>query len=57
MHLNNEYFQNQLSEASNYNDSVNNIEFNTNRIRKILKNINVHKAVGPDEIHGKVLKL
>ena len=57
MHLNNEYFQNQLSEASDYNDSVNNIEFNTNRIRKILKNINVHKAVGPDEIHGKVLKL
>ena len=59
----NEYFQHQFSEASNYNididfsnDSDNTIGFGTSRIRKILKNINVHKAVGPDGIHGKILK-
>ena len=59
----NEYFEDQFSEASNYdididysNDSDNDIEFSTTRIRKILKNINVNKAPGPDGIHGKVLK-
>ena len=59
----NEFFQDQFSEASCYdidvdfsNDSINNIDFSTNRIRKILRNINVNKAVGPDGIHGKVLK-
>lgn len=59
----NEYFEDQFSEASNYdieidysNDSENDIEFSTSRIRKILKNINVNKAPGPDGIHGKVLK-
>ena len=43
----NEYFEEQFSEASKCdidigfsNDSVNDIEFNTSRIRKILKNIN-----------------
>ena len=59
----NEYFEEQFSEASKYdididfsNDSVNDIAFNTSRIRKILKNINVNKSPGPDGIHGKVLK-
>ena len=59
----NEYFEAQFSEPSNYdidtdysNDSENDIEFSTNKIRMILKNINVNKAPGPDGIHGKVLK-
>ena len=59
----NGYFEEQFSGASNYdieldysNDSVNDIEFSTSRIRKILKNINVHKSSGPDGIHGKVKK-
>ena len=61
----NEYFEDQFSGPSNYdieleidysNDSDNDIDFSTTRIRKILKNINVNKAPGPDGIHGKVLK-
>ena len=38
------------------NDSVNDIEFSTSRIRKILKDVNVNKAAGPDGIHSKILK-
>ena len=59
----NEYFEGQFSDPSNYdidfdysNDSVNDIEFSTSRIRKILNDIDVNKAAGPDGIHGKVLK-
>ena len=59
----NEYFHTQFSETSQYNididfrnDNENDIEFTPSRIRKILKDINVHKACGPDGIHGKVLK-
>jgi len=64
----NEYFEEQFSDESNYdvdnwhwlykytNDSVNDIEFSTSRIRKILKDIDVNKSAGPDGIHGKVLK-
>ena len=59
----NEYFAEQFSEARNYdididysNDSVNDIEFSTSRIRKILKDVNVNKAAGPDGIHCKILK-
>ncbi|MCP4458099.1 MAG: hypothetical protein GY816_08775 [Cytophagales bacterium] len=59
----NEYFQDQFSEASSYNididysnDTVNDIDFSTSKIRKILKDVNVNKSVGPDGIHGKVLK-
>ena len=55
--------QEQFSEASNYNvdidysnDMVNDIDFSTSRIRKILKDVNVNKSAGPDGIHGKVLK-
>ena len=35
---------------------VNDIDFSTSRIRKILKDVNVNKSAGPDGIHGKVLK-
>ena len=59
----NNFFAEQFSEASNYsididysNDSNNDIEFSVSRVRNILKNINVNKAVGPDGIHGKILK-
>ena len=59
----NDFFEDQFSDESNYdididfsNDSVNDIDFSMNKIRKILKTINVNKAVGPDGIHGKVLK-
>ena len=59
----NEYFEGQFSDASSYdinidysNDSVNDIDFSISRIRKILKDINVNKAAGPDRINGKVLK-
>ena len=59
----NEFFEEQFSDASNYdididfsNDTVNNIKFSTSRIRTILKNINVNKSPGPDGIHGQVLK-
>ena len=59
----NEYFEEQFSEASNYdididfsNDEINDIDFSTKRVRKLLQNINVHKSPGPDGIHGKVLK-
>ena len=59
----NEFFAAQFSQESDYdvdidysNDSVNDIEFSTSRVRKILKNVNVNKAAGPDGIHGKILK-
>ena len=59
----NDYFEEQFSEASNYdvdidnyNDSENNIEFNFSRVLKLLKDINVNKSAGPDGISGKVLK-
>lgn len=59
----NEFFVNQFSDASKYdididfnNDSNNDIDFNFRRIRKLLKNINVNKSAGPDEIPGRVLK-
>ena len=59
----NEYFEEQFSEASQYNidldysnDSVNDIDFNSGRVSKILRDINVNKAAGPDGINGKVLK-
>ena len=59
----NQFFEEQFSECSEYNvdidfrnDEINDIEFSMRRIRKILQNINVNKAPGPDGIHGKVLK-
>ena len=59
----NDYFEEQFSEASNYdididfsNDAINDIDFSPSIVRKLLKNINVNKSTGPDDIHGKVLK-
>ncbi len=59
----NEYFEDQFSDISKYdvdidysNDIINNIDFSTGRVRKLLKDVNVNKSVGPDGIHGKVLK-
>ena len=59
----NEFFADQFSDASNYdidinfnNDRDNDIDFNFRRVRALLSKVNVNKAVGPDGIHGKVLK-
>ena len=57
----NEYFQAQFSQPSKYdininfsNDAENDILFTPSKIRKIMKDINLNKACGPDGIHGKV---
>ena len=57
------YFENQFSEKSQYNISV---DFTNDRsmtfsigiaeVRHLLKNINSNKSPGPDGIHGKILK-
>jgi hypothetical protein len=59
----NEYFEEQFSDASDYDvdidysdDYVNDIDFSVGRVRKLLKDINVNKSAGPDGINGKVLK-
>ncbi|KAL5262702.1 hypothetical protein ACHWQZ_G008188 [Mnemiopsis leidyi] len=59
----NDFFFEQFSTASSYdididysNDWQFDIEFDQERIRKILSNINPNKAYGPDGIHGKLLK-
>ena len=59
----NEFFFEQFSEESIYdididysNDWRFDIEFDHQRVRKILSNINSNKAYGPDGIHGKLLK-
>ena len=59
----NEYFFDQFTEASGYNVSINwdncdsfDIEFNEERILKLLKGINTNKTPGPDLLHGKFLK-
>ena len=59
----NEFFADQFSDTSRYdididfsNDAVNDIDFNFRRIRTLLNKINVSKAIGPDGIHGMVLK-
>ena len=59
----NGFFFDQFSEASSYDidicfQSDNNfdIDFNTERIRDILRNIDCNKAQGPDNIHGVILK-
>ena len=57
------YFYEQFSGPSNYNthiswpnDQTFDIDFNRNRVRKILSSVNSNKASGPDGIHGKILK-
>ena len=59
----NEYFCDQFFENSEYdididytNDSQFNIDFDFRKIRKILQVINPNKAVGPDGVHGSILK-
>ena len=59
----NEYFCNQFSEPSSYDiniDSSRDINFGLNisveKVRRLLQNLNVNKAQGPDGIHPKILK-
>ncbi len=60
----NSFFYQQFSEQSNYdtpveidpNDNQFNIDFDCQRVFSILSKLNASKAVGPDKIHGKVLK-
>ena len=59
----NEFFSDQFSDSSDYNidinfdnDDNNNIDFNFRQVRSLLNKVNVNKAVGPDGIHGKILK-
>ncbi|NQZ52153.1 MAG: hypothetical protein HRT95_18855, partial [Moritella sp.] len=59
----NEYFYKQFSDSSSYdinidytNDPLNNFNIEHTRVRKLLQKLNSNKAVGPDKIHGKVLK-
>ena len=59
----NKFFFDQFSESSNYDidicfQSDNNfdINFNTDKVRDILRNIDYNKAQGPDNIHGVILE-
>ena len=59
----NSFFFDQFSEASSYDidicfQSDNNfdIDFNTEKVRDILRNIDCNKAQGPDNINGVILK-
>ena len=59
----NSYFYEQFSGPSNYsthiswsNDQTFDIDFNRNRVQKLLSNVNSNKTSGPDGIHGKFLK-
>ena len=59
----NKFFFDQFSEGSNYDidtcfhsDNNFDIDFNTDKIRDILRNIDCNKAQGPDNIHGVILK-
>ena len=59
----NKFFFDQFSEGSNYDidicfQSDNNfdIDFNTDKVRDILRNIDCNKAQGPDNLNGVILK-
>ena len=59
----NKFFFDQFSEGSSYDtdicfqaDNDFDIDFNTIKIRDILRNIDCNKAQGPDNIHGVILK-
>ena len=58
----NDYFYNQFTLPSyyntpvNFNDELDDIEFCENNIKQHLSQINVNKAMGPDKIHGMMLK-
>ena len=60
----NEYFYKQFSEKSTYNihidfrkDQFENFNFSLTTVLSELRNIDANKAVGPDGIHGTVLKM
>ena len=60
----NKFFFDQFSEASSYSIDIDNnhsddfnIDFNHSRVYDIMRNINTNKAMGPDKIHGLVLKI
>ena len=59
----NKFFCDQFSDRSEYNididyssDCLYNIQFSPSKIRDLLKKINSNKAMGPDGIHGNILK-
>ena len=59
----NRFFFDQFSEGSSYDIDIHfqtdndfDIDFNTIKIRDILRNIDCNKAQGPDNIHGVILK-
>lgn len=59
----NEFFCDQFSDVSNYNINIDfsndndyDISFDHNKIGHLLKQMNAHKAQGPDGIHGHILK-
>ena len=59
----NTFFYKQFSDASTYDVNIDSshseeyrIDFNVSRVQTLLKNINSNKAMGPDKIHGRVLK-
>ena len=60
----NSFFYNQFSDASIYDIDIDDtqspnfvIDFNHSRVFEILRNLNSSKAMGPDKINGRVLKL
>ncbi|MCP4460940.1 MAG: reverse transcriptase family protein [Cytophagales bacterium] len=61
----NSFFYQQFSERSNYDipveadptDNQFTIDFDCNRVFSVLSKLNANKAMGPDKIHGKVLKI
>ena len=59
----NDHFYNQFTRPSHYKTLINfntndsfEIDFNHCRVKEILCQVNVNKAMGPDGIHGRVLK-
>ena len=59
----NNFFYSQFSDASAYDIEIDHsqsqnfvIDFNQSRVYEVLKDINSNKAMGPDKIHGMVLK-
>ena len=59
----NKFFFDQFSDVSSYDIDISfesdnnfNIDFNTYKIRDILRNIDFNKAQGPDKIHGIILE-
>ncbi len=59
----NTYFYQQFSEPSNYDTPVDTghsreliIDFSNSRVLSILNKLNPNKAMGPDKIHGRILK-